>query len=289
MNILVVGHKGMLGSDMLLAVREAGHRAQGVDFPEIDITRIDSIRACFDAARPDAVINCAAYTAVDACETAADLAFAVNARGAGSLAQCAAERNAVFVHFSTDYVFDGCASRPYLECDPTSPATVYGKSKLEGERLVQANSERSYTLRIAWLYGVSGNNFVKAIRAKAAKNAADGTPVLVVNDQFGTPTATGDVCRQTLALLESGRYGLYHSTSEGECTWYDFAQEIVAAAGIAVPVAPCTTAEVPRPAPRPRYSVLENERLKLAGLNRMPHWKDAFAAFLREEATRTAR
>jgi dTDP-4-dehydrorhamnose reductase len=284
MNILIVCHNGMLGKDMVLAARNAGHHVTGVDFPDIDITRIDSIQKQVAGIKPEVIINCAAYTAVDACETDRDKAFAVNARGAGLLARCADEARAAFVHFSTDYVFDGTKAVPYVETDPVNPASVYGKSKLEGEVQVQKGCSRSYIFRIAWLYGKNGANFVKTIRNLAQKNASTDTPLRVVNDQFGTPTYTVDVCRQTFGMIETrGHFGLYHSTSEGECSWYDFAVEIVRATGIQVKVLPCTTAEFPRPAPRPMYSVLENSRLKKLGLNMMPDWKEAFEKFLKEE------
>jgi dTDP-4-dehydrorhamnose reductase len=283
MKVLVVGHHGMLGADMMRAAAAAGHEVRGSDFPEIDITEVESIRRCFAAAGPQAVINCSAYTAVDACETNREQAFAVNADGACLLARCAEEYNATFVHFSTDYVFDGTASRPYVETDPTNPMSVYGKSKLAGEILVQKNSSRAFIFRIAWLYGAGGNNFVKTIRTIAAKNAAAGVPLRVVNDQIGTPTSTVDVCRQTLRMVETDHYGIYHSTSEGKCSWFDFALEIVRASGIPALVLPCSTVEFPRPAPRPMNSVLENSRLKEFGMNIMPHWKKGFEEFLMEE------
>ncbi len=284
MKILIVGHKGMLGDEMLSAARTAGHEVTGIDFPDIDITRPESVRACLREGRPDTVINCAAFTAVDACETEPRKAFAVNAEGAGNLALAAKEVRSIFVHYSTDYVFDGTARVPYVETDPTGPASVYGRSKLEGERLASMNNARSFIIRIAWLYGMTGNNFVKSIRNLAQKNEATGAHLRVVNDQIGSPTCTLDVCNQTLCLLETGHFGLYHATSEGQCSWYDFAREIVRAAGSPAVVDPCTTAELTRPAPRPAWSVLENAALKRLGLNRMPHWKDAFSAFTKVEA-----
>jgi|WetSurMetagenome_2_1015567.scaffolds.fasta_scaffold61881_2 dTDP-4-dehydrorhamnose reductase len=283
MNILVVGHNGMLGQDMVCAARAGGHSVSGIDFPEIDITNQESVQSCFAAEKPHAVINCAAYTAVDACEIDRNRAFAVNTHGAGLLARAAAECGSMFVHFSTDYVFDGTKTGPYRESDPPNPASVYGKSKLEGELLVRDICLRSFIFRIAWLYGAGGGNFVKTIRGLAKKNAIAGVPVRVVNDQRGSPTCTLDVCRQTLRMLRTNHFGLYHCTSEGECSWYDFAAEIVCAAGIPAQVLPCTTAEFPRPAPRPANSVLENSGLKKLGLNFMPHWKEAFASFVRDE------
>jgi dTDP-4-dehydrorhamnose reductase len=285
MNILIVGCNGMLGTDMMIEASAAGHTVRGVDFPAIDITRPESIRSAVAQTSPDALINCAAYTAVDACETNAQAAFSVNAQGAGNLAAAAAACGALLVHYSTDYVFDGKKTEPYIETDPTGPVTIYGKSKLAGERLTIEACERSFILRIAWLYGLNGNHFVKAIRAAALKQAQKRTPLRVVDDQHGTPTWTVNVCAQTLALLESKRYGLYHGTSEGACTWFDFAREIVTAAGIEVELLPCTTADFPRPAPRPAWSVLENQGLKQAGLNRMPDWREAFKGFLKTEST----
>jgi len=283
MNILIVGHNGMLGSDMMIVTRSAGHDVTGIDVPDIDITKRDSIQRCLAAVKPQIIINCAAYTAVDACETARERAFAVNAQGAGLLAGCAHESQAVLVHFSTDYVFDGTKAQPYLENDPTNPVSVYGKSKLEGELLVQKNCSRSFIFRIAWLYGARGGNFVKTIKTLAQKNLSLGMPLRVVNDQVGTPTWTVTVCRQTFGMIETKHYGLYHCTSEGRCSWYDFALEIVRTAGIEVQVVPCSTAEFPRPAPRPANSVLENGRLKELGLNIMPYWKAGFENFLKDE------
>jgi dTDP-4-dehydrorhamnose reductase len=283
MKLLIIGCNGMLGQDMLRAARSAGHSVSGIDFPDIDITKPESVRSCVTAARPHVIVNCAAWTAVDACETDCDRAFAVNATGAGLLARAAEGCGAIFVHFSTDYVFDGAKSTPYIESDPVNPVSVYGRSKLEGELLVQKNCTRSFIFRIAWLYGAGGANFVKTIRELAKKNADAHAFLRVVNDQIGSPTYTADVCRQTFGMLDTGHFGLYHSTSEGQCSWFDFATEIVRALHVKVELVPCSTAEFPRPAPRPRYSVLENSRLKKLGLNLMPHWKDGFAAFLRDE------
>jgi dTDP-4-dehydrorhamnose reductase len=160
---------------------------------------------------------------------------------------------------------------------------VYGKTKLEGERLVAAHCEKHLIFRIAWLYGIHGNNFVKAIRTNALKKSISGETMLVVNDQFGTPTYTMEVCRQILNTLNRELYGIFHCTCEGICTWYDFAVEIINAAGINVALKPCTTDEFPRPAPRPHYSVLENARLKQQGINIVSDWKTAFNKFLNQE------
>jgi len=283
MKLLIIGCNGMLGHDMVAEARKAGHVVFCVDHPEIDITKPESVKSHAETFRPEAIINCAAYTAVDLCETNRETAFAVNGAGAGNIARAASGIGAKLVHISTDYVFDGRAMKPYVEDDPTGPATVYGQSKLEGEKLVGNNCTRAFILRIAWLYGKNGNNFVKTIRSIAAKNVTDNKPLRVVNDQWGTPTWTVEVCRQILKLLETGHYGLYHATNEGMCTWFDFAKKIVASANIPCEVLPCTTKELPRPAPRPQYSVLENRNLKKLGLNIMQDWEKAFEEFLRRE------
>ena len=282
MKLLIIGCNGMLGQDMALSASEAGHEIVGLDFPDIDITKQECVRKHVKDISPDAIINCAAFTAVDACETEKETAFAVNAVGAGTLAMCAEVSGAKFVHISTDYVFDGKITRPYTEDDPTGPASVYGQSKLEGENLVRKNCSRAYILRIAWLYGKNGNNFVKTIRSVAQKNSTANKPLRVVNDQWGTPTWTVDVCRQVMRLLSSDHYGLFHATNEGKCTWFDFAGKIVATAGILCPVEPCTTSDFPRPALRPAYSVLENRNLKRLGINVMQEWEEAFEEFSSE-------
>jgi dTDP-4-dehydrorhamnose reductase len=282
MKLFIIGHDGMLGQDMVRIARGAGHEPYGASFPDIDITSRESIRERVESIRPDAIINCAAFTAVDACETNEATAMAVNATGAGLVAACAESLGVPLVHISTDYVFDGKATKPYVEDDLANPASVYGRSKLKGEEMVFANCARTFVFRIAWLYGKNGNNFVKTIRAAAQKNAAAGKPLRVVNDQFGTPTFTVDVCRQVLCILPTAHFGLYHATNEGACTWYDFAKKIVASANIPCAVDPCPTTEFPRPAPRPAYSVLENRNLKTIGMNIMQPWEEAFGEFLRE-------
>jgi dTDP-4-dehydrorhamnose reductase len=276
MKILIIGCHGMLGQDMVATAKEAGHEVHCVDHPAIDITKPESVRRHVEATGPEAVINCAAYTAVDLCETNRETAFAVNADGAGSIAREADRIGAKLVHISTDYVFDGKGSRPYVEDDPTGPVTVYGQSKLEGEKLVFANSREAFVFRIAWLYGKNGNNFVKTIRAIGQKNGVDKKPLKVVDDQWGTPTWTVEVCRQVLKLITTGHFGMYHATNEGQCTWFDFAKKIIDSAHIPCEVVPCTTKEFPRPAPRPAYSVLENRNLKRLGLNVMQDWEKAF-------------
>lgn len=281
--LLVVGCNGQLGRDLMIRAGAAGYAVKGVDLPNIDITDEKSVRAVVADAGAATVVNCAAYTAVDKCETDRDAAFAVNALGAGLCAHAARRLGARFVHISTDYVFDGAKTGAYVESDTPNPKSVYGKSKLAGEERVAAEGGEYGILRIAWLYGVRGANFVKTIRRLAQERAGRGEPLKVVDDQIGSPTYTMEVCRQILRLIESGQTGLFHCTAEGSCSWFDFALAIVTAYGIDTPVVPCTTAEFPRPAPRPANSVLENARLKALGLNVMKPWREAFDDYLAEE------
>jgi dTDP-4-dehydrorhamnose reductase len=282
--VLIIGSTGQLGTDMCIMAGHAGYDVAGVDFPQIDLADRSSVERIVRTSGAGCIINCAAYTAVDNCEQEPDRAFALNAHGAGFIAAAAAEMGTRMVHISTDYVFDGNKESPYIESDVPNPQSVYGKSKLEGERLVAAACADHQIFRIAWLYGLNGKNFVFTIRSVAEKKAAAGEPLRVVNDQSGTPTSTKEVCRQIIAALPSPETGVFHATCEGSCTWYDFAREIVTAARIPVDLQPCTTAEFPRPAPRPKNSRLENSRLKRAGIAVMTHWKNAFEEFCRDEA-----
>lgn len=279
MKICIIGHKGMLGQDMMIEAQKENHDVVGVDIDEIDITKLDSVLEVIGKIEPDVIINCAAYTAVDLCEEKVDLAHAVNGAGPGNIGMVAKELNIKVVHISTDYVFDGDSKDAYIEDSLTNPKSVYGKSKLAGEQKLIAATDKFYILRIAWLYGEHGNNFVKTI----SNLAKDRDSLKVVNDQFGSPTWTVNVCSQILKILKSGDYGIYHATSEGACSWFDFTKYILESYKIECEVLPCTTDEFPRPAPRPAYSVLENGNLKKQKINIMPHWKEAFDKYVESE------
>lgn len=281
--ILVIGCNGQLGQDMVLTFQSLDHQVLGLDFPEIDITQAAKLEEALNETHPDLVINCAAYTAVDACEENREKAYAANATGAGNLAIATKRIGASIVHISTDYVFDGSKAGAYVETDTPNPQSVYGQSKLEGERLVVSGNPKHFVLRIAWLYGNRGNNFAKTIRQVATRKAEEKSSMKVVDDQIGSPTYTMEVCRQAVTLFEAEKFGLYHATAEGQCSWYDFAREIIASYGINVELLPCTTDEFPRAAPRPANSVLENQRLKQGGLNVMKPWQEAFKEYLQEQ------
>jgi dTDP-4-dehydrorhamnose reductase len=280
MRILITGAAGMLGHDVLRVGKRAGHELIAVDLPELDITDEGAVRAFFQRERPEASINCAAWTDVDGAETQREQAHAVNAGGAGNLARAAAEIGTPLLHISTDYVFDGVAPldkdgrpRPYLESDPTGPSSVYGESKLDGERQVLAASDRHTVVRTAWLYGVDGSNFVATMLRLGSERDA----VQVVDDQIGCPTWSGHLAPALLGLLEREVNGLVHLTGAGAVSWNGFAAEIFRQAEVECRVEPASSEQMARPAPRPAYSVLESERDDVLP---MPPWQDGLAGYL---------
>ena len=280
MKVLLTGGKGMLAR----TIREVMTDVEIVptDLPEADITDENCIDAVIARHRPDAVIHCAAMTAVDKCEEAVDLAYRINARGSANVAAACNRHGVRLIAISTDYVFDGAAERPYTEFDAvTGGDTVYGKSKFAGEEQIRALCPDHCICRISWLYGKGGPSFVHAML-----KLADGTrPELkVVADQHGNPTSAYAVARELRALLDRPLLrGTFHMTCEGEATWAEFAAEIFRLAGKDQKIVPCTTEEFPRPAPRPKNSRLDKMGLRLAGLPPMPDWRAALAEFLKLE------
>ncbi|GLZ35691.1 NAD(P)-dependent oxidoreductase [Lentzea sp. NBRC 105346] len=269
--IVVPGGRGQLGSDLAAASPEV----RALSSAELDVTDPAAVAEAVVAA--DAVINCAAYTAVDAAETDEDRAFQVNAVGPGLLAAACAERGVPFVHVSTDYVFAGDANRPYEPTDPTGPKTAYGRTKLAGEERVLAAG--GWVVRTAWVYGATGNNFVKTM----ARLESERDTVSVVDDQRGSPTWSADLAAGLLQLLEiRPAQRLLHATGGGDTTWFGFTRAIFEELGAdPARVLPCTTADFPRPAPRPAYSVLSGKAWADAGLTPLPAWRDALARFAR--------
>jgi dTDP-4-dehydrorhamnose reductase len=280
MRILIAGCAGMLGRDVQRAGERAGHELVLVDLPELDITDATAVGAFFGEQRVEGVVNCAAWTDVDGAETHRERARAVNVDGAGNLARAAAGLDIPLLHISTDYVFDGEAPRdtegrprPYVESDPTGPRSVYGQTKLEGEREVLAASPRHTVVRTAWLYGVDGRNFVDTMLRLADEREA----VQVVDDQIGSPTWSGHLAPAVLGLLEREVSGLAHLTGGGKVSWNGFAREIFRQAQRTCRVEPATSEQMARPAPRPAYSVLESERDDVLP---MPDWRDGLAGYL---------
>ena len=278
MKILITGAAGQLGQALLGAAGRQGWEALATDLPELDITAPREIREQLRRHRPEAVINAAAATRVDDLEADRDLAFRVNSLGPRNLAVACRQLDLKLIHLSSDYVFDGAKRDPYVEWDATGPLSVYGWSKLLGERLVREQCPNHFIVRTAWLYGLPGPNFVNAILARG-RSLAPGQDFKVVHDQRGTPTSALALAHQLLALAATTAFGTYHATCHGVATWYEFAGLILATAGLEVRPRPCTTAEFPRPAPRPANSVLENRMLQLEGLDLMPDWRIAFAQF----------
>lgn len=277
MNVMLTGGRGMLGRT-LYSVLKTSHSVLVTDFPEADITDFYSISSAIRRCKPDVVIHCAAKTAVDLCETETVSAFNINAYGSANVARACFENSVRLIAFSTDYVFDGDASEPRKESDlATGGKTVYGKSKFLGEQLILGLCPDALICRIAWLYGTGGPSFVHTIL-----KLADGSrPQLkVVSDQIGNPTSCLAVAKYMRIILEHPELcGICHLTCEGSASWFEFAQEICRLKHINQEIVPCTTAEFPRPAPRPAYSCLDNEVLRLNGLPPMPHWKTALENF----------
>jgi dTDP-4-dehydrorhamnose reductase len=277
-NILIVGSKGQLGTDCMSVL---GKKAVGIDLPDIDITdRLQCLQK-LDAIAPSVIVNCAAYTAVDACETD-PACWKVNADGPKHLSAWAAANGALLVHISTDYVFSG--DKPLfgalVETDPVAPVSEYGKSKLAGEQAVLESGAGAAILRTAWLYGAHGKNFLKTMLRLALQNPE--REIRVVNDQFGSPTWSYTLARQIAAVVDAKATGIFHATSEGYCSWYDLASRFLQLMNVPYRMSPCTTAEYPTPARRPKNSILENAALKRQGLNIFDNWEAELRDFVLE-------
>ncbi len=275
MRLLITGAAGMLGTDVQLAARAAGHDVLALARAQLDVSDREAVRRAVTEARPDAIINCAAYTNVDGAEAYPDGAASVNATAPGLLGEAAAAVGAWVLHVSTDYVFDGTKTAPYVESDPTGPRSVYGSTKLLGERALALAAPAAHTVvRTSWLFGAAGPCFP----ATMLRLAAEGAPLTVVEDQRGCPTFTGHLAPALVELAATRRLpGLVHLAAAGDCSWFEFAREIVRATGSEVTVQPCSTEAFPRPARRPAYSVLRSERPDAPIL---PDWRRGLDAYL---------
>jgi len=276
--IIVTGCNGQLGREINRFYRDnADIVLVNTDVEELDITDIKAVTALVNKEKPYAIINCAAYTAVDACETNRDTAFKVNVIGPRNLAIAARSAGAKIVHISTDYVFDGKKETPYFESDNICPQSVYGETKAEAEKMVTMFSDRFFIFRTAWLYG-DGKNFVRTM----LRLSEDHDKVRVVGDQFGTPTSTAELVKAIDSILFTDNYGIYHATCEGSCNWAEFAAEIFRLAGKSTAVEPITTAEYGAAANRPAHSILENRMLKAVGGYTFADWHDAIKVYIDE-------
>lgn len=276
MRILVTGVKGQLGHDVVHELEKRGHTAIGVDVEEMDITDASAVEKGIKEAEVEAVIHCAAYTAVDAAEDNQEICMRVNAEGTEHIARICRELDLKMVYISTDYVFDGEGERPWEPDDERHPLNVYGESKYQGELAVEKYLEKYFIVRIAWVFGVNGKNFIKTM-LRLSENQNE---INVVNDQVGSPTYTYDLAVLLADMVETERYGRYHATNEGLCTWYEFACEIFRQAGKNVKVNPVTSEEFPAKAKRPHNSRMEKGKLDVNGFQRLPSWQDALKRYL---------
>ena len=276
MNILITGAHGQLGRELAKQYsRKKGINLILTDISDLDITNVNKVNSFVNENKPDVIINCAALTDVEKCETEIDMAYKINTVGPKNLASAANRIGADIVQVSTDYVFAGNVNKSLTEFDEVNPQTIYGKSKLQGEVFVRNLNPKHYIVRTAWLYG-DGDNFVKTMLNLSKTNK----PLKVINDQTGTPTSTVDLSKVIIKLVEDKNYGLFHCTCKGECTWYEFTKEIFRLKGIATEVLPCTTDEFPRPAKRPEYSVLRNYMLELTTGDITRTWQEAIEEYI---------
>jgi dTDP-4-dehydrorhamnose reductase len=287
MKIALIGANGQLGSDLVKVLRPA-HDLVPLAHADVEVTHPESVEAMMQAHHPALVMNMAAFHKVDVCEEQVEQTFAVNTLGARNLALACGAHGAALLHMSTDYVFGGDKARraPYAETDRPAPINAYGISKLAGEYFIRYLLDRCFIVRVTGLYGVAGSsgkggNFVELM----LRLVKEGKPIRVVDDQRLTPTYTVDVACQIVVLIETQHYGLYHATSQGDCTWYEFAAEIFRQSGLSPNLSKAKTGDFGEKATRPAYSVLENEALQAIGLDRMRPWQEALAAYLEERQT----
>lgn len=276
--IIVTGVKGQLGYDVVKELNRRNIPCRGIDIDDLDITDRKAVFAFMRAEKPQAVIHCAAWTAVDKAEDEAEKCAAVNVGGTENIALACKETGAEMMYFSTDYVFPGDGSNAYEVDDKKAPQSVYGRTKLEGEYKVAENVDRHYIVRISWVFGVNGSNFIKTM----LRLAENHTELNVVCDQVGSPTYTADLAPLVCDMISSGKYGVYHATNENYCSWAEFAAEIFRKSGKNVTVHPVPSSEYPAKAKRPLNSRLSKKSLDDAGFGRLPAWEDALDRYLRE-------
>lgn len=277
MKILVTGYNGQLGYDVVREAKNRGIEALGVDIDEMDITNKEQVSSVIKSGNYDAVIHCAAWTAVDKAEDCEDLCRKVNADGTKNIASVCEELNIPMMYFSTDYVFDGEGEIAWQEYDDRKPLNIYGQTKYEGELVVE-KLKKHFIVRIAWVFGVNGNNFIKTMLRLGKEKGA----VSVVADQIGSPTYTHDLAKLVIEMIQTDKYGTYHATNEGLCSWYEFACEIFKQANMDIEVTPVDSNTFPVKATRPKNSRMSKKELDKNGFNRLPTWQDALERYLKE-------
>ncbi len=280
MKILVTGAKGQLGYDVLKELHKRKIPCRGVDREDCDITNMPQVMQLLEAYRPDAVIHCAAYTDVNRAESEQSLCMDINYRGSANIASAANKTGAKFIYISTDYVFGASGERPLEIYDEKNPLNVYGETKLSGENSTRILCPRCFIVRTSWVFGINGANFVKTM----LRLGKEQKEIRVVNDQIGSPTYTVDLAPLLCDMAMTERFGTYHATNEGFCSWYDFANEIMRMGKLPARVIPVASADYPSAAVRPENSRLSKKSLDEAGFARLPHWSDALQRYLSELA-----
>lgn len=278
MKILVTGATGQLGHDVAEELAKRGHEPIGVGSADMDITSEEQVRKMFDRVRPEAVVHCAAYTAVDRAEDEPELCRRINAEGTRRIARFCREYGCKLLYISTEYVFEGEGERPWEPDDTPNPLNVYGQSKYEGEQAVQECLDKYFIVRISWVFGLHGGNFVRTMLRLGRERGA----VKVVDDQIGSPTYTRDLSILLADMAESEKYGIYHASNEGFCSWYEFAAEIFRKAGLRVDVTPVDSGSFPTKARRPHNSRMNKDKIVKNGFNKLSSWQDALGRYLRE-------
>ena len=282
MRVLVTGAKGQLGTDVMAELKSNNIEAVGIDREELDIVDAKACEEFFDKAnaekRIDAVIHCAAYTAVDKAEDEQELSYNINALGTKNIATACKKFDMKLMYISTDYVFNGQGERPWEPDDERQPLNVYGKTKYEGELFVEEIAKKYFIVRLAWVFGIAGNNFIKTM----LKLAKERDSLTVVDDQIGSPTYTADLSKLLVSMIQTDKYGRYHATNEGYCSWYEFAKEIFKVAGVTINVAPVDSSAYPAKAKRPANSRMEKKKLDEMGFKRLQSWQDATRRYIEE-------
>lgn len=278
MRILVTGVKGQLGYDVVQEGKKRGLGIFGTDVHNMDITNSVQVEEMINGYKPDVIIHCAAYTAVDSAEDNRERCYKINVDGTRNIAAACGKLNIPLMYFSTDYIFDGQGVNFWRENDLKQPLNVYGQTKYEGELVVQELVQKYFILRISWVFGVNGNNFIKTMLRLGKERGAVG----VVADQIGSPTYTYDLAKLIFDMIQTDKYGVYHVTNDGLCSWYEFACEIFKQAGMDVKVTPLTTDQYPAKAVRPFNSRMSKDKLRNAGFQMLPSWQDALKRYLKE-------
>lgn len=277
MKILVTGVNGQLGYDIVKECKERNIEVVGVDVSEMDITDAKKVEDVIKEGNYDAIIHCAAWTAVDLAEEKKEACYKVNVEGTKNIASICKDKNIKLMYFSTDYVFSGEGNTPWNEYDKRTPLNYYGQTKYESELIVE-EVEKHFIVRTSWVFGVNGNNFIKTM----LKLGQTKSEISVVNDQVGSPTYTYDMAKLCVEMIQSDKYGIYHVSNEGECSWYEFAKEILGYLDKEIVVNPVTSDEFPSKAKRPKNSRLNKSELEKNGFNRLPDWKDALNRYIKE-------